>query len=212
MSGYTLVMRSKNYSSWSLRPWLLMKYFDLPFKEVLLKFDDPIRPYSPNAKVPALRDDDLVIWESLAICEYLAERHPDRAMWPRASRARAVARAVSHEMHAGFAALREHMPMNCRKQFPTKGHTSSVEVDVRRITEIWRDCRAAYGSDGLFLFGAFSIADAMYAPVVWRFTTYAVTLDPVSEAYRTTMLALPAMQEWSAAAQADPEVIPQYEL
>ena len=215
MNELTLIIGNKNYSSWSLRPWLLLKHAEIPFTEVRIPIYssewDNILSYSPSGKVPALRDGDLTIWDSLAICEYLAECFPDRQLWPNNKEKRAVARTVSAEMHSGFADLRKNMNMNCRKFSPDKGRAPGVQEDIDRIQEIWNDCRVRFGKEGPFLFGQFSIADAMYAPVTTRFTTYDVPLDKVSATYVKDVQSLPAMQEWFAAARAEKEVIEQYE-
>lgn len=213
----TLVIGNKNYSSWSLRPWLLLKQAGIPFREIPVSLykegsSAEIKMYSPSGKVPALIDGALTVWESLAICEYLADKFPEKHLWPADLAARAVARSAATEMHAGFAALRTHMSMNCRKRLPGKGRTPEVLKDIERITGLWNDCRARFGQDGDFLLGRFSVADAMYAPVALRFVTYAVELDPVSAAYVKTIATLPAIQEWIAAARAETETIPQFEL
>ncbi|MCK9193169.1 MAG: glutathione S-transferase family protein, partial [Nevskia sp.] len=182
-----LVIGNKNYSSWSLRPWLALKVAEIPFEEILIPLyqaDSKARQlaFSPAGKVPILVDGAVTIWDSLAILEYVAEQYPDRGLWPRAIAARAHARSVSAEMHAGFAALRTAMPMNCRATLAGKGHTPEALADIARIAAIWGDCRARYGNDGPFLFGAFSNADAFYAPVVTRFLTYGVALPDVCRA------------------------------
>jgi glutathione S-transferase len=196
-----LVIGNKNYSSWSLRPWLALKQLGIAFDEVRIPLSTPgtkaaILRYSPAGKVPILKDGDTVVWDSLAIIEYLAERHP--RLWPSDPGERARARAVSAEMHSGFSALRNHMPMNARKRYPGKGRKPEVLADVERIRAIWSDAR------GPFLFGEFSGADAMYAPVVLRFRTYEVD---VNRKYMDAMLALPAMKEWIEAAEREPESI-----
>jgi glutathione S-transferase len=157
--------------------------------------------------VPALKHKDLTIWDSLAICEYLAEIFPEAKLWPAEAAARATARAVSAEMHSGFAALRNHLPMNVRSSFPNRGVTPEVQADVNRITAVWRDCRKRFGANGAFLFGAFSNADAMYAPVVSRFRTYRIELDEVTQAYADAVWTLPAVQEWATAAGNEPMII-----
>jgi glutathione S-transferase len=217
MGDYTLYIGNKNYSSWSLRPWLAMKVAGIEFDEkLILLFDDDwkanIAKVSPSARVPVLTDGDLTIWETMAILEYLAERHPDRGLWPQDPAARAMARSVSNEMHAGFTALRTHMPMNIRKNHPGKSMGEGVAEDIARIQEIWNGCRARYGANGDFLFGKFSIADAMFAPVVSRLTTFAVELDDVSAAYRDAVQALPEMIEWSDAGRAEPWTVPEDEI
>ena len=215
MSEPTLVIGNKNYSSWSLRPWLAMKVAGIPFAEHRIPLygpgsKDQILVYSPAGKVPCLADGDLRVWDSLSICEYLAEKHP--GLWPQDPAARALARSVSAEMHSGFANLRAKMSMNIRKRYPGLGRTPESLADVARIVSLWSDCRARYGKGGRFLFGAFSIADAMYAPVVLRFRTYEVELPADCRAYSDAVLALPAMQDWIAAAMAETESLPQYEL
>jgi glutathione S-transferase len=212
----TLIIGNKNYSSWSLRPWLLLKHAGIPFTEIRIPLYTPgtkaeILKYSPAGKVPVLQDGDITVWESLAICEYLAEKLPHLQLWPADLAARTRARAVACEMHAGFGALRQHMSMNCRKRLPGKGRTPEVLKDIERISTLWKDCRAHYGAEGDFLFGRFGIADAMYAPVALRFVTYAVDLDPVSAAYVRAITALPAIQQWLTEAAAESEVIAQFE-
>jgi glutathione S-transferase len=216
MSDYTLVIGNKNYSSWSLRPWLAMRQAGLPFREVRIPLytsesKAQIRNYSPSGKVPCLVDGTLAVWDSLAICEYLAERHPQLELWPSDPRARALARSMSAEMHSGFQQLRSNMSMNCRRQFPGMGRTVEVAGEIERIQRSWGEARDKHGSGGPFLFGRFSIADAMYAPVVLRFRTYAVQLNPVSREYAEAILALPAMQQWLADAEAETEVIAAFE-
>jgi len=161
--------------------------------------------------VPVLLDGSLAVWDSLSIAEYLAERHPDRRLWPHDSAVRAVARSISAEMHSGFGALRSNMSMNCRGSFPGVGRTVEVAADVERIQRMWTDCRERFGATGPFLFGEFTIADAMYSPVVLRFKTYAVHLAPVVRQYADTVLALPSLQDWVEAAKAETEVIPAFE-
>ena len=216
MSELTLVIGNKNYSSWSLRPWLLLKQAGIAFKEIRLPFGSElfqreIGKYSPSGLVPVLKDGSVTIWDSLAIAEYVAELFLEKNLWPRDRHARATARSVSAEMHSGFVSLRTHMNMNCRGHFPGKGMTPEVQTDIQRIQKIWEECRAQFGSGGDFLFGRFTIADAMYATVTFRFVTYGVPLSPVAQAYVTTLQALPAMKEWLAAAKVETEVIAQYE-
>jgi glutathione S-transferase len=167
--------------------------------------------YSPSGKVPALRHGAVRVWDSLAICEYLAERFPEKQLWPADVAARAEARAVSCEMHSGFQALRQNMFMNIRRRMPTRGRTPEVLQDIERITAIWSDCRARHAADGPFLFGRFCIADAMYAPVALRFQTYQVAVDGAAGDYMRMLLALPAVQEWVAAAHAETDKILHYE-
>jgi glutathione S-transferase len=212
MEQLTLVIGNKNYSSWSLRPWLLLKYYEIPFKEILIPlfegdYKTQILTYSLSGKVPLLAHGDVKVWESLAICEYVAELFPDKKVWPADRSARAWARSISHEMHAGFAQVRTHMPMNIRGNFPGKGRTPEVEREIVRIEEIWSDCRREFKGKGNFLFGHFTAADAMYAPVVTRFKTYGVRLSGAAQEYAEAILNLPALKEWSGAAAEEPYVI-----
>lgn len=216
MAELTLVIGNKNYSSWSLRPWLLLKQAGIAFREIYIPTHTAqtraaILEHSPAGRVPVLHDGSVTVWESLAICEYLAEQFPDKQLWPTDRGARALARSVATEMHAGFGALRSNMVMNCRKQYPGKASTPEVQADIERLRALWNDCRKRYGSGGDFLFGRFSIADAMYAPVATRFKTYGVELDTVAGAYRDTILTLPAMRQWYADAGAEHEVIDEFE-
>lgn len=211
MSPLTLVIGNKNYSSWSLRPWLAMKQAGLDFAEVRIPLDTPetrsqILQYSPTGRVPVLIHDDLTVWDSLAICEYLAEQFVGRWL-PEGREARAIARSVSAEMHSGFSHLRQHMPMDCRARLPGQGRAPGVQSDIDRITEIWQTCRQQFGAGGDFLFGQFTVADAMYAPVVSRFVTYGVELNEIAQAYADVIWALPAMQEWLTAAAAESEYL-----
>ena len=214
----TLVIGNKNYSSWSLRPWLAMKQAGVAFDETNIVLDRPetqekILRYSPSGRVPCLIDGDLTVFDSLAICEYINEKVSERdggaaMLWPRDVKARAQARSVVAEMHAGFAALRTYMPMDIRSRDPAKGQAAlripEVAADVARIHSVWSDCLA---QGGPMLFGSFSIADAFYAPVVTRFATYGVKLSPLLAAYSESVLGLPPMQQWIAAAKAEPETI-----
>ena len=199
----TLVIGNKNYSSWSLRPWLALAHHKIAFAEVIIPIHTPETPaaigkYSPAGKVPVLLDGEATIWESIAILEHLAERFPDARLWPADFAARAHARAISSEMHSGFSALRVHCPMNLKRR-KKRPLTPEVEANVRRITEIWRNARARFGAGGEFLFGAFSAADCMYAPVAARFVSYEVDVDPVSKAYIDTIYRLPAFRDWQKA-------------
>lgn len=216
MAALTLVIGNKNYSSWSLRPWLLMRQAGIPFEELRIPLyrDDTraqIAALSPSGLLPVLRHGQAAVWDSLAICEHVHELYPDRALWPVDQTARAVARAAAAEMHAGFRALRRHMPMNCRGHFPGRGLTPETEADIRRIHELWRQCRTQFGAAGPMLFSGFTIADTMYAPVALRFQTYDVPLDPICAAYVTTLLNLPAMREWVTAAHSETERLEQFE-
>lgn len=213
MSTPILVVGNKNYSSWSLRPWLAMKFLGIAFQELRIPLYGPgateeIRRYSPTGKVPCLVDGAVRIWDSLAILEYLAESHP---LWPQDSAARAMARSASAEMHSGFQELRQHMSMNVRRRLPGKGRTPGALADIARIIALWTECREKHGSGGEFLFGAFSAADAMYAPVVLRFRTYEVELPEACRGYADAVLAIPAIGEWIAAAEAETERIEKFE-
>jgi glutathione S-transferase len=215
MAELTLIIGYKTYSSWSLRPWLVLKHVGAPFQEVMLPlyqadFKQRIAKYSPSGKVPVLAHGDLVVWDSLAICEYLVELYPSANLWPADSAARGVARSVSAEMHSGFNALRNHLPMNLRAT-RKKETTPEVDTDIARIRGIWRTAREKYGEGGKFLFGAFSIADAMFAPVVARFRSYGVTLEGEEVAYAQTVWDLPAMREWVESAKAETYLHPAYD-
>jgi len=217
MAEFTIYLGNKNYSSWSLRPWLALRHAGAAFEEVLIPLDQAdsainLRRHSPSGRVPVLRHGALVIWETLAICEYLAEHFPDARLWPADQGARAHARAISNEMHAGFATLRDILPMDISRRWPLGNRLAKVGPDVERVAAIWRECRERFGSRGAngagdFLFGGFTIADAMFAPVTTRFGTYSVPLDPVCSAYVAAMQRWPAMQDWTAAAKAEPWVI-----
>ena len=212
-TGYTLVIGDKNYSSWSLRPWLAMKQAGIPFKEecVILRLPESkseIFRHTPSGKVPALKTDVGVIWDSLAIVEYLAEQHPQAELWPEDRGTRAAARSVSAEMHSSFAALRNDMPMDLLSQIPAPALSDALEANIRRVVAIWMDTRERFGRGGPFLFGACTIADAMYAPVATRFRTYGLDLgrfgdDGTAAAYVDTIYAMPAMEEWAEGARAE---------
>ena len=209
MDDLTLVIGNKAFSSWSLRPWLALKRIGQPFQEIVIPLRQPdtaarIAEHSPSGRVPCLRHGDRVIWDSLAICEYLAETFPDAALWPADAHARAVARSVSAEMHSGFVALRTHMSMDLKAFRPGVGRNAESGADIARVFDLWRDTRARFGAGGPFLFGDFSIADAMYAPVVTRFLTYGVEMDGLCGDYARAVMDLPAMTEWVEAAKAEP--------
>jgi glutathione S-transferase len=212
MPELTLVIGNKNYSSWSMRPWVLLRQAGIPFAEVQLKFDADARAqgvdaYSPTGLVPVLMAGDAPIWDTLAICESVAEMYPQRGLWPADARARQVARSICAEMHAGFRDLRGSMPMNIRDAHPGKGMSPAVRKDIDRVTAIWQSCRKDYGRSGALLFGGFSVADAYYAPVVMRFMTYAVEVPPIAQAYADAVRALPAVQEWMAAARLETDFV-----
>lgn len=208
----TLVIANKTYSSWSLRPWLAMTHFDVPFDEIVIPLHQDatsheILKHSPAGKVPILHHGGITVWESLAILEYLADAFYDRPWWPTDPHAKAHARTISAEMHAGFGAMRGTMNMNLSKTYPARVWAADITKDIKRVQEIWRDARSRFGEGGDFLFGDFTIADAMYAPVVTRFMTYAVDLDDTCAAYAEAILNLPAMQTWTAQAAEESWVI-----
>ena len=212
MPDMTLIIGNRNYSSWSLRAWLAMRMAGLAFEEIVIPLDQPetglrIREHSPAGRVPVLHHGDLTIWDSLAICEYAAELAPAALLWPEDWNARAMARSVSAEMHSGFAALRAALPMNMRADRPGIRIPEDVQADIDRVCMIWRESRQAFGGNGRFLFGGFSIADAMYAPVVARFHTYRITGCGAVQDYIEAVRSLPAMQEWAAASAAEPWVL-----
>ena len=212
-----LVIGNKNYSSWSFRPWFAMKMAGIAFDETVISleaedFKARVTAISGAGKVPVLIDGDVRVWESLAILEYLAEKFPESRLWPKDVAARAHARAVASEMHAGFLPLRRHLPMNVWRPVKSRALDDGSKADVARIDVIWSDCRARFGVGGPFLFGAFSAADAMYAPVIWRFHTYAVEVSAAARAYMNAMMALPAWGEWRDAARREPWVLPHDEV
>jgi glutathione S-transferase len=208
-----LIIGNKAWSSWSLRPWLVMKHFAIPFEEVCVRLrqtdsKSQILAHSPAGKVPALAVDGLLVWDSLAIIEYLADQHPDKAIWPEDRAARAHARCLSAEMHSGFQALREHCPMDLFQSKPLGDLPEAVEHNVRRVIESWKDCRSRFGARGPYLFSDFSAADAMYAPVCSRFRTYIPDLarygdDGTAAAYIKSIFAMKEMDEWAAGAKAE---------
>jgi glutathione S-transferase len=214
--GLKLVIGSKNYSSWSMRPWVAMTAFGIPFEEVHVSLAAPdktalIAQYSSAGRVPVLIAGEITIWDSLAICEYLAEQFPDKNLWPQDVAARAAARSVCAEMHSGFTGLRSAMWMNIRASFPGKGRTPEAQGDIGRVCEIWEDCLTRSGPHQ-FLFGEFSIADAYYAPVVMRFRTYGVSLAPALHAYVERVAAHPAVAQWMREALDEQERIEKYDL
>lgn len=212
-----LVIGNKNYSSWSMRPWLLLKQAGIPFREkqVWLRETDSaetIQKLSPGGRVPVLIDGRTKVWESLAICEYLAEKYPRAGVWPQDKEARTLARCISNEMHAGFQELRKAMPFNCRARIPLTEFPDAVRGDLARIFEIWEGCRKNYGRKGAFLFGKFTAADAMYAPICLRFQTYGVKLSPSCTAYSQSVINLPAVQVWIEAARKETRRIEESEI
>ena len=210
MPDRLLVIGNRNYSSWSLRPWLVLQALGLPCAVVRIPLDRPdtaerIRQYSVAGRVPVLVEDGITVWDSLAIIEHLADAHP--GLWPKEPAARAMARSISAEMHSGFAALRSELPMNLRATGRRVEPTAAARADIARITASWQEARQRFGAGGPWLFGAWSAADAMYTPVASRFRTYGIDLPADLQAYQATALDAPAMQEWTALAMAESERI-----
>lgn len=214
---YTLVIGNKNYSSWSLRAWLLLTQFGIDFEEIRLplhteEFKQNIYRYSPSGLVPLLIAEELHIWDSLAICEYIAEQYPEMYCWPKQTNARAMARSVSSEMHSGFGQIRNCLPMNCRIETSIDTVSEELRNEIDRVCELWRSCMRSSARDGEFLFGGFSIADAMYAPVVLRFKSYGIDVGDIEAEYMESMLSLPSLQAWISGALAEEEIIEAYRL
>jgi glutathione S-transferase len=208
---YTLYLGNKNYSSWSLRGWLAMRLSRAPFKEVMVALSGEAEPnlsnrsFSPSARVPCLHDGDVVVWDSLAIAEYLAERHP--GMWPADPVARSWARSIVCEMHSGFSALRNEMTMCVRERVDVRPWSPALAADIARVTGIWSEGRRRFGAGGPYLCGAMSLADAFYAPVAFRFRTYSVAPDGMAASYLRVLLADPLLREWEAAALAETAIV-----
>ena len=210
-----LVLGNKNYSSWSLRPWLLLKQFGIEFTESQIPLftrtsKTRLLEQSSAGKVPVLKDGNLTVWDSLAICEYIADLHPDAQCWPADTKTKALARSVSCEMHSSFMAIRNTLPMNCRKNIVYAPITAELQVDIERICQIWQECLSK--SNGPFLFGEFSIADAMYAPIVLRFKSYNIKVGESESNYMRTILALKSLQEWISVGLDEKEVIIEAEV
>jgi len=216
MKPPTLIIGNRNYSSWSLRAWLAVEATGIEFDEVVVPLGTPeteaaIRRWSPSGRVPAYRDGEILLWDSLAICEHVAETHPEAGLWPTDPVARAAARSVTAEMHSGFVPLRKHMPMNLRASYSGEGRGEGVDEDIARIIEIWNICRRSFGAGGDLLFGSFTIADAFFAPVVSRFRTYGVAPEGAAAGYMEAVWALPAMQQWAEKAHAEPWSVARYD-
>ena len=218
MAKLKLVIGNKNYSSWSMRPWLALRANDIPFEEVFIPLytDDPadkerILSFSRAGKVPTLIDGDVTIWDSLAIIEYLAEKFPEKKLWPDEAASRAHARSIAAEMHSGFVALRNECGMNLHRKTGPVPLSDDARANIARIQHIWSECHRRYGGGGPFLFGSFGAADAMYAPVVHRFRTYAIEIEPDARHYYEAMLALPAFQQWTREGLAETIVIEKFE-
>lgn len=204
----TLIIGNKNYSSWSLRPWLAMAGTGVPFAEVLIPLDHPntrqqVLQYSPTGKVPALKFGNLMLWESLAIIEYVAEKHPEAGLWPEDGELRAIARSLSSEVHAGFQAFRAHCPMNLRRRASTR-LSPQVEEEVMRLSNYWRRYRSQFGADGDFMFGKFGAVDAMFVPLATRIRSYEIPVDRVTNEYIDAIYAMSAFKKWYDAAVAEP--------
>lgn len=215
MNKPLLIIGNKNYSSWSLRAWLILKHADVDFEEMRIALRVPgyelkLSYFSPAGKVPALRDGELTVWDTLSIAEYVYESHPK--MWPADKAMRAVARSISAEMHSGFTAMRSAMPMNIRGRGRHVATTPELEADIARIKNIWRDLRTQHANAGAWLFGDYSIADAMFAPVVFRFLTYGVNEQGAIQDYMKTVMNDPHMQEWVRASELEQEVLVNYEV
>jgi glutathione S-transferase len=212
-----LVIGNKNYSSWSMRPWLALRANNIPFEEIFISLYSgeadkrKILDFSRSGKVPILVDGDVTVWDSLAIIEYIAERFPEKRLWPGHPSHRAHARSISAEMHSGFAALRNECGMNLHRLVGAIELSPEARANITRIEEIWSECRARYGQSGPFLFGEFTAVDAMFAPVVHRFRTYAIAVTAEAQRYMDTMMALPAFQEWTKAGLAETIVIAKFE-
>ncbi len=216
MSELTLIIGNKNYSSWSLRPWLFMKHAGIPFGEKHIALytstsRNELEPYHSNYKVPVLIDGDLVVWDSLAILEYIAERYPDSHGWPEDAKARAIARSISAEMHSSFVNLRSELPMNCRRQYSDIKVSDAAQRDIERIRELWCVCRGRYGGDDVWLFDKFCIADAMYAPVALRFASYGISLSGTEASYVQSILKHRYIIEWMEAGRREHEVLSEFE-
>jgi glutathione S-transferase len=212
LDKFELIIGNKAYSSWSLRPWLALKHADAAFTETRVPlyvhgYKEELLKYAPSGKVPILKHGVVTVWDSLAICEYLAELFPKAELWPHDPAVRALARAVSAEMHSGFSGIRSAMPFNCRARGRHVPITAEIQKEIDRVLALWRDCREQHGKGGPWLFGRFSIADAMFIPVASRFVTYSVPLDTVAQIYADTALEHPAVREWFAAAQQETEVM-----
>jgi glutathione S-transferase len=212
-----LVIGNKNYSSWSMRPWLALRANRIAFEEILVSLYSGdadkarILEFTASGKVPALIDGDITVWDSLSILEYLAERFPQARLWPEERASRAHARSISAEMHSGFMALRNECGMNLHRPIGAVALSADARANIARIQQIWIGCRDLYRKSGPFLFGAFGAADAMFAPVVHRFRSYAIEVAPEAQAYMDTMMSLPAFQEWTRAGLAETLIIEKLE-
>ena len=217
MSNLTLIIGNKNYSSWSLRPWVFMKQNQIEFDEKRVPLftettDEELSQYNSDFKVPVLKDGDLIVWDSLAILEYISENYLESDGWPREVSARAMARSMSCEMHSSFFNVRNELPMNCRKKFQNIKLSSEAKSEIERIKALWQQCRTRFGTAGEWLFGEYSIADAMFAPIALRLSGYNIPLDGVEQAYVQSVLRQPCIVEWVAAGKIEKEVIGEDEI
>ena len=217
MSHLTLIIGNKNYSSWSLRPWVFMKQLHIDFEEKRVALytettNEELSQYNSDFKVPILKDGDLVVWDSLSILEYVSESYLESNGWPRAVDARAIARSVSSEMHSSFVNVRSELPMNCRKKYKNIKLSPEAEREIERIKTLWRNCRSQFGDEGEWLFGKYSIADAMFAPIALRFDGYGISLSRVEQAYVQSVLKQPSIIEWIEAGKVEKEVIDDFEI
>lgn len=217
MQELELIIGNKAYSGWSMRPWLVLRHVGATFRETRVPLYIPgykgkVLEHSPSGKVPALKHGTITLWDSLAICEYLAELFPLAKLWPEAAADRARARSMSAEMHSGFSSIRNALPFNCRARGRHVALTAAVEEEIARVLGLWRSCREHHAKAGPWLFGAFTIADAMFIPMALRFATYGVVLGSVEQAYIDTILGHPPVQEWIAAARQEREVMEENEV
>jgi glutathione S-transferase len=217
MAPFELIIGNKTYSGWSMRPWLALRHAGVEFRETRVPlyiqgYKEKVLQHSPSGKVPALKHGAVTLWDSLAICEYLAEVFPAAGLWPRESAERAMARSVSAEMHSGFTGIRNALPFNCRAQGRHVAFTAPVDAEIGRVQALWRNCRQQHTQTGPWLFGAFTNADAMFIPMALRFATYGIKLGAVEQAYFDTVLAHPPVQEWIAAARQESEVMEDVEV
>lgn len=212
-----LIIGNKNYSSWSLRPWLLLKEMEIEFTETRIPLyenssKEKLLMYSPSGKVPVFVHGQLAIWDSLAICEFISEHYPEKNCWPMAMNDRAIARSISNEMHSGFQTIRNTLPMNCRMNRIFRPISETLQSEIDRVSEVWRNCRLSNSAKGDFLFGPFTIADAMFAPMVLRFSNYGIAVGSIENGYMETIRSLKNMQRWINDGLNEHEILPQFEI
>ena len=217
MTDLTLIIGNKNYSSWSLRPWVFMKHYQIEFNEKRVALftettNEELSQYKSDFKVPILQDGDLIVWDSLSILEYISENYLASKGWPGEIKARAIARSISSEMHSSYLNVRNELPMNCRKKFKNISLTSKAEEEIERINMLWRKCRNEYGKEGEWLFGRYSIADAMFAPIALRFAGYSIPLGKLENDYVRSVLKQPSIVEWMEAGKLESEIIEEDEI